>query len=56
MPMDCKGIPNEVLQNEELIKYLEEIAKDTALLNGILMRTKESPNSSEVKHAFTIPT
>ncbi|XP_062871139.1 glutathione synthetase [Trichomycterus rosablanca] len=46
--MDCNGIPNEVLQNEELIKYLEEIAKDTALLHGILMRTKESPNSSEV--------
>ncbi|KAI5612498.1 glutathione synthetase isoform X1, partial [Silurus asotus] len=42
------GIPEEVLRNEELIKELEAVAKDSALLNGVLMRTKESPNSSEV--------
>ncbi|XP_060793891.1 glutathione synthetase-like [Neoarius graeffei] len=41
-------IPDELLRNEELIKELEAIAKDSALLHGILFRTKESPNSSEV--------
>ncbi|KAF5901535.1 glutathione synthetase, partial [Clarias magur] len=42
------GIPDELLRNDELIKELEAIAKDSALLHGVLMRTKESPNSSEV--------
>uniref|UniRef100_A0A8C1ABI0 Glutathione synthetase n=1 Tax=Cyprinus carpio carpio TaxID=630221 RepID=A0A8C1ABI0_CYPCA len=37
-----------VLKDENLIKNIEEIAKDTALLHGVLMRTKETPNSPEV--------
>ncbi|XP_076131970.1 glutathione synthetase [Alosa pseudoharengus] len=46
--MATPGIPEHVLRNEFLIKKLEEIAKDAALMNGILMRTKETPNASEV--------
>lgn len=46
--MATAGIPEAVLRNDELIKKLEEIAKDVALMNGILMRTKETPNASEV--------
>ncbi|TRY54056.1 hypothetical protein DNTS_034490 [Danionella cerebrum] len=38
----------DVLKDENLIGDLEEIAKDTALLHGVLMRTKETPNSPEV--------
>uniref|UniRef100_A0A671KJB3 Glutathione synthetase n=1 Tax=Sinocyclocheilus anshuiensis TaxID=1608454 RepID=A0A671KJB3_9TELE len=38
----------DVLKDENLITYIEEIAKDTALLHGVLMRTKETPNSPEV--------
>lgn len=43
-----------VLKDENLIKNIEEIAKDTALLHGVLMRTKETPNSPEVRahHSF----
>ncbi|XP_051961275.1 glutathione synthetase-like isoform X1 [Xyrauchen texanus] len=41
-------IREEVLRDENLIRSLEEIAKDTALLNGVLMRTKETPNSPEL--------
>lgn len=43
-----RGIPEEVLRDVTLVKKLEEIAKDKALMNGILMRTKDTPNSSEV--------
>ncbi|XP_017266719.1 glutathione synthetase [Kryptolebias marmoratus] len=32
----------------DLIKQLADVAKDEALLQGILMRTKEDPNSSEL--------
>lgn len=39
----------DVLKDENLIKNLEEIAKDAALLHGVLMRTKETPNSPEVR-------
>lgn len=46
--MATAGIPEPVLRNDVLIKKLEEIAKDVALMNGILMRTKETPNASEV--------
>lgn len=46
--MASTGIPEDVLRNEKLIKKLVEIAKDAALMNGILMRTKETPNDSEV--------
>ncbi|TSS48085.1 Glutathione synthetase [Bagarius yarrelli] len=45
--MASPRIPDELLKNEELIKELEAIAKDAALMNGVLMRTKDSPNSSE---------
>ncbi|MBN3273634.1 GSHB synthetase, partial [Polyodon spathula] len=38
----------DVLANETLLKNLELVAKDAALLQGILMRTKEEPNASEV--------
>uniref|UniRef100_A0A8C9V7T6 Glutathione synthetase n=1 Tax=Scleropages formosus TaxID=113540 RepID=A0A8C9V7T6_SCLFO len=38
----------DVLLNNDLIKELVEVAKDTALLHGLLLRTKESPYSSEV--------
>ena len=51
--MATAGIPEEVLRNEQLIQKLEEIAKDAALMSGILMRTKETPNGSEV--CFAIP-
>ncbi|XP_051516451.1 glutathione synthetase-like isoform X1 [Myxocyprinus asiaticus] len=42
------AIREEVLRDENLIRSLEEIAKDTALLHGVLMRTKETPNSPEL--------
>ncbi|XP_051517777.1 glutathione synthetase-like isoform X3 [Myxocyprinus asiaticus] len=42
------AIRKDVLRDENLIRNLEEIAKDTALLHGVLMRTKETPNSPEV--------
>lgn len=44
----------DVLKDENLIKNIEEIAKDTALLHGVLMRTKETPNSPDVRarHCF----
>ncbi|KAI7793988.1 glutathione synthetase [Triplophysa rosa] len=38
----------EVLRDENLIEYLQEIARDSAFLHGVLMRTKETPNSPEV--------
>ncbi|XP_044066273.1 glutathione synthetase isoform X2 [Siniperca chuatsi] len=43
----AQGIPNEVLMNATLIKDLEDVAKDAALLRGVLMRSQETPNSSE---------
>ncbi|KAG5838383.1 glutathione synthetase isoform X1 [Anguilla anguilla] len=46
--MVSKAVPEDVLMNGALIRDLEAVAKDTALLHGVLMRTKESPNSSEV--------
>lgn len=39
----------DVLKDENLIKNIEEIAKDTALIHGVLMRTRETPNSPEVR-------
>ncbi|MBN3304913.1 GSHB synthetase, partial [Amia calva] len=50
------SVPEDVLMNEALIEDLQKLAKDTALLQGILMRTKETPNSSEVVSyaAFTL--
>ncbi|KAI4873755.1 hypothetical protein NFI96_010614 [Prochilodus magdalenae] len=46
--MSTNGIPEDVLKNEDLIRRLEEVAKDTALLRGVIMRTKDKPNSPEV--------
>ncbi|KAL1021173.1 hypothetical protein UPYG_G00009750 [Umbra pygmaea] len=46
--MAKNGIPEDVLMDTDLIKDLVDVAKDSALLNGVLMRTKETPNSSEV--------
>ncbi|CAB1329676.1 unnamed protein product [Coregonus sp. 'balchen'] len=48
MATSPSGVPEEVLMNTELIKDLVEEAKDFALQNGVLIRTKETPNSSEV--------
>lgn len=44
----AQGIPDELLNNSDLIKELAEEAKDSALTQGILMRLQETPNSSEV--------
>uniref|UniRef100_UPI00398E58F1 glutathione synthetase n=1 Tax=Pristiophorus japonicus TaxID=55135 RepID=UPI00398E58F1 len=38
---------DEILQNNSLIQNLVVAAKDAALLLGVLMRTKEEPNSTE---------
>ncbi|KAJ8407979.1 hypothetical protein AAFF_G00262070 [Aldrovandia affinis] len=46
--MASKAVPEDVLMNGALIKDLEAVAKDTALLHGLILRTKETPNSSEV--------
>ncbi|KAL4655309.1 glutathione synthetase [Arapaima gigas] len=46
--MAAGAVPEEVLLNSDLIQELKEVARDAALLHGVLMRTKESPNSSEV--------
>ncbi|XP_059914357.1 glutathione synthetase [Gadus macrocephalus] len=43
-----QGIPEAILSDTRLLQDLAEVAKDTALLNGVLMRTKEEPNSSEL--------
>ncbi|KAJ3586332.1 hypothetical protein NHX12_012732 [Muraenolepis orangiensis] len=43
-----QGIPEAILADTKLIQDLADVAKDTALLNGVLMRTKEEPGSSEV--------
>lgn len=42
------AIREEVLRDENLIEHLQDIAIDSALLHGVLMRTKETPNSPEV--------
>lgn len=44
----AQGIPEEVMMNTALIKELADVAKDAALLQGVLMRTQETPNSSEL--------
>ncbi|XP_029470116.1 glutathione synthetase [Rhinatrema bivittatum] len=38
----------DILFNKKLIEDVAAIAVDTALLQGVLMRTKEEPNTSEV--------
>ncbi|XP_076596737.1 glutathione synthetase [Chaetodon auriga] len=44
----AQGVPDEVMMNTALIKELADVAKDAALLQGVLMRIQETPNSSEV--------
>lgn len=41
-------VPDELLMNTTLIKDVAEVAKDTALLQGVAMRIQEAPNSSEL--------
>ncbi|KAF6723106.1 Glutathione synthetase [Oryzias melastigma] len=41
-------ILDEVMINSALVKELADVAKDEALLQGVLMRIQESPNSSEL--------
>ena len=48
----AQGIPDEALMNTALIKHLADVAKDAALLQGVLMRIPEKPNSSEVRFYF----
>ncbi|KAM9786203.1 glutathione synthetase-like [Neosynchiropus ocellatus] len=43
-----RGTPAKVLQDSELMEDLAAVAKDVALLKGLLMRTYESPNASEL--------
>ncbi|XP_064170375.1 glutathione synthetase-like isoform X2 [Anguilla rostrata] len=50
--MASKTVPEDGFTNGALITELEAVAKDAALLHGILMRTKESPNSPEVASYF----
>ncbi|KAG8131876.1 hypothetical protein E2320_009772 [Naja naja] len=38
----------DILQNVQLIQYVAPIAIDRALLEGVLMRTKDDPNASDV--------
>ncbi|XP_037540329.1 glutathione synthetase [Nematolebias whitei] len=40
--------PDELMTDTALIKQLADVAKDEALRQGIVMRTKENPNSSEL--------
>ncbi|XP_073327287.1 glutathione synthetase-like [Pagrus major] len=44
----AQGIPDEVMMNTSLIQELADVAKDVALLQGVLMRIQETPNSSEL--------
>lgn len=44
----AQGIPDEIMMDAALIEDLAEVAKDAALLQGVLMRTQESSNSSEL--------
>ncbi|XP_015280725.1 PREDICTED: glutathione synthetase [Gekko japonicus] len=38
----------DILHNDQLIQYVAPIAVDAALLEGVLMRTKDDPNASDV--------
>lgn len=44
----AQGIPDEVMMNTSLIKDVADVAKDAALLQGVVIRIQESPNSSEL--------
>lgn len=54
LQMASNAVPDDVLMNGALIRDLEAVAKDIALLQGVLMRTKETPNSSEVNFPLTL--
>ncbi|XP_068603662.1 glutathione synthetase-like [Brachionichthys hirsutus] len=43
-----QAIPDEMFMNPKLVHELVEVAKDASLLQGVLMRTQETPNSSEL--------
>ncbi|XP_061121136.1 glutathione synthetase-like [Syngnathus typhle] len=43
----ANGVRNELLMNTTLIDELAQVAKESALVHGILMRLERSPNSSE---------
>ncbi|KAM4563030.1 glutathione synthetase isoform 1-T3 [Odontesthes bonariensis] len=44
----AQGLLDEVMMNAALIEELADAAKDEALLQGVLMRIQETPNSSEL--------
>ncbi|XP_054465830.1 glutathione synthetase [Anoplopoma fimbria] len=44
----AQGIPDEIMMDATLIEDFAEVAKDVALLQGVLMRIQESSNSSEL--------
>ncbi|XP_061592815.1 glutathione synthetase [Cololabis saira] len=44
----AQGILAEVMADTALVKELADVAKDEALLKGVLMRIQETPNSSEL--------
>uniref|UniRef100_A0A665X7F0 Glutathione synthetase n=1 Tax=Echeneis naucrates TaxID=173247 RepID=A0A665X7F0_ECHNA len=44
----AQGIPDHMKMDSTLIKDLADVAKDYALLQGVLMRIQETPNSSEL--------
>lgn len=46
----ANAIPEKIRMNTTLLENLAEVAKDAALLKGVLMRIQETPNSSEVGH------
>jgi len=44
----AQGRRDELMVDGVLIEALAEVAKNAALLQGVLMRLQESPNASEV--------
>ncbi|CAG5958732.1 unnamed protein product [Menidia menidia] len=44
----AQGLLDEVMMNTALVEELADVAKDEALLQGVLMRIQETPNSSEL--------
>lgn len=44
----AQAVPQELMTNATLIEELADLAKDAALLQGVLMRIQETPNSSEM--------
>ncbi|XP_034028059.1 glutathione synthetase [Thalassophryne amazonica] len=44
----AKAVPEEILMNPTLIRSLADVAKESALMHGVLLRIKETPSSSEL--------